>query len=320
MTETEIEVGTQKLTKTERILYTLLLFGLIFYSGYLIFSYIQPDAEYLEFARSEGWQLAGFLGLVIGALLVSALSGRKEVKNSKNKRLFISLFILPTILVIIILFWLMISFATLKTSHADPREYFSLFLLFSGVTFVYSALISFIRLYIDEIAKKLKKQKFDNIESVRKQTKLERNTIICWFFCAVVLYGIFLLCYPLPDWEYLEFARDLGWKAPGYLGLVIGALLVSVISGKKRVKKAENLGLLIFFAFVVGIVYFVVLITFADYFFIHRGFFEPTDPNDYLRIILSFSGAMFIAGILTGLVSIYIDDFAEKYLKKGMKF
>jgi len=320
LTETEIEAGTQKLTKTERILYTLLLLCLIFYSGYLIFSYIQPDAEYLEFARSEGWELAGFLGLVIGALLVSALSGRKEVKNSKNKRLFISLFILPTILVTIILFWLMISFATLKTSHADPREYFSLFLLFSGVTFIYGALISFIRLYIDEISKKLKKQKFDNIESVRKQTKLERNNIICWLFCAVVLYGMFLFLYPLPDLEYLEFARDLGGKAPGYFGLAIGALLVNIISGKKRIEKIKNMGLAIIIILVFSATFFIFLMAFFDYFFIHRGFFEPTNPDDYLRILLSFSGLMFAVGISMSTILLYIDDFAEKYLKKGMKF
>jgi hypothetical protein len=327
LSEHEAEDGIRKLTKTERPLHILLLFCAIYYCGLLIFSYIQPDSEYLEFARTAGWHITAFLGLIIGVLLVGVISGRKGVKKQKNAGLFFLLTVIPCITAIIIVFMLVFSFVKLSMSDPNPSDYLLSLLSISGVMFVYGVLLSFTGLYIDDIAKKLKKQELNNeidneieIENnIQKQTKFERNNNIGRLFCAVVLCGLFLIFYPLPDSEYLEFARDMGWYFTGFLSLAIGGLLAAIISGRKRVKKSKNTGLSILLGFVLCIAVFVIMLTFPDSFFIHRGFFEPTDPNDYLRILLSLSGLMFAAGIFIGFTTLYMDDFAEKYFK-GMKF
>jgi hypothetical protein len=317
----EIEASVRKQTKTERILNILLLLCAILYLGELIFSYIQPDPEYLEFARNEGWNITAFLGLVIGVLLVTIISGRKSLKKQRNRGLFFLLVFLPFVVLFIVVMALVFSFVRLRMSNPDPNDYLLPLLSILGVMFVYGLLLSFVGLYIDEIAEKLKKSKSDNEieDNVQRLTKTEKTNYICWLFCAVVLCGMFLLCYPLPDSKYLEFARDMGWYFIALLGMFIGAVLISVISGKKRVGKAKNAGLLVLFGCVLCITILIFLFSFSNSFFIHRGFFDPTDPNDYLRILLSLSGLMFIVGIFISLIDLYIDDFVEKYFK-GVKF
>jgi len=321
LSDNEAEDGVRKLTKTERIIHFLLLFCAIYYCGILIFSYIQPDSEYLEFARTAGWQITAFLGLIIGVLLVGVISGRKGAKKQKNAGLFLLLTVIPFITAIILVLILVFSFVKLSMSDPNPRDYLLPLLSISGVMFVYGVLLSFMGLYIDDIAKKLKKQKPDNEieDNVQKQTKFERRNNICRLFCAVILCGMFLFFYPLSDSEYLEFARDMGWYFTGFFSLAIGGLLAAIISGRKRVEKIKNMGLSILLGFALGIVIFIIMLTFPDSFFIHRGFFEPTDPNNYPRILLSLSGLMVIIGFFIGVTTLYIDDFAEKHFK-GMKF
>jgi hypothetical protein len=218
---------------------------------------------------------------------------------------------------------LVFSFVNLRMSNPDPNDYLLPLLSISGVMFVFGSLISFVGLYIDEIAEKLKKPKSDNEigeiekieDNVQRLTKTEKTNYICWLFCAVVLYGMFLFFYPLPDLEYLEFARDMGWRFTGILGAFTGITLVLVISGRKRVEKVKNMGLVIILVCVICMTLFILMLSFPDSFFIHRGFFDPTDPNDYLRILLSLSGLMFIVGILISLANLYIDDFVEKHFK-----
>ena len=321
LSDNEIETDVRKQTKIERITYILFLLCAILYLGELIFSYIQSDPEYLEYSRMGGWNITAFLGLAIGIFFVSIISGRKNLKKQKNTGLVFLLLFLPFIIFFIVVMVLVFSFVNLRMSNPDPNDYLLPLLSISGVMFVFGSLISFVNLYIDEIAEKLKKSKSDNEieDNVQRLTKTEKTNYICWLFCAVVLCGIFLFCYPLPDSEYLEFARDMGWRFTGILSVFIGITLVHVISGRKRVEKVKNMGLAILLAFVLCIALLILMFSFYDSFFIHRGFFDPTDPNDYLRILLSLSGLMFIVGIFISLMDLYIDDFVEKHFK-GVKF
>jgi len=157
-------------------------------------------------------------------------------------------------------------------------------------------------------------------EDIRKQTKTERIINILLLFFAVFFSGALILLYLLPDPNYLEFARSAGWQITGYLGAAIGILLVRIISGKKRVIKSKNTVLvssLLFFLFflILCVVFVVLMVVFRDSLHIWSG----TDPNDYLRMLLSFSGLMVVFGVLISLIWLYIDDFVEKYFK-GTKF
>ena len=323
--DNEIEARVQKQTKTERIINIFLLFCAIFFSGYLIFYYTQPDYEYLNFARLAVYPITGIFGMIIGAYLVAVISSKSWVKKPKSLNLFFLLFIIPCVALftlLIITLALTDPFVILNMFLPTPNDYLSALLSISAVMFFYGALISFVCLYIDEIAEKFKKEKSGNeIETnVQKQTKTERLNCLLILFCAI-FYCVFLIFFYIrPDPEYLESARTAGGNITFFFGLIIGMFLISVISGKKRVKASQNIGLAIFLVIIFAVVFLIIMFTFYDSFFIYRGEgFHQTDPNNYLRILLSCSGLAFVVGIFGGLMGLYIDDFVEKYFK-GMKF
>jgi Phosphotransferase system, fructose-specific IIC component len=177
LSDNEIEARVQKQTKTERIINIFLLFCAVFFSGILIFYYTKPDYEYLNFARLAVYPITGILGMVIGAYLVAVISSKKW--KPKNSNLFFLLFIIPCVALFTLLIITLVltdPFVILNMFLPNPNDYLSALLSISAVMFFYGGLISFVCLYIDEIAEKFKKEKSGNeIEkNVQKQTKTER--------------------------------------------------------------------------------------------------------------------------------------------------
>ena len=312
MSDNEIETRVQKQTKNERITNILLLFCAVFSSGYLIFSYIQPDPESLEFARAGGVHITVFLGFVIGMLFMNVISGRKGVKKQKNRGLFFLLLFLPCCIIIIIFLMLVFSFAALSMSDPDPNDYLLPLLSISGVMFVFGALISFARVYVDDIAEKLKRHKSYN-NNVQKLTTIERINYIAFLFCVMLSSSLLIFSYTLPDPIYLNFTRSTGWPITGFFGLIIGVLLMTVLSGRKWVKKPKNSRLFILSFIIPGVAFFIIALALTSS-FVNLNL-SLQNPNEYLPAFLSFSGVMFVFGLLISFAGIYIDGIAEKFKK-----
>ncbi|MDV0445185.1 hypothetical protein MmiAt1_07420 [Methanimicrococcus sp. At1] len=136
----------EKQTKTERTNSILLVIGSIIFLFLFFFALSDPDAEYLRFARSNGYTWSGLLAMVIGVVLVDMFSGRKAVP-AKNVGFAVFLGIGIAVAAVILCF--MVG-ALSYFDIVNPADYLPLILKFGCIMFAAGILVRFIGLYIDD--------------------------------------------------------------------------------------------------------------------------------------------------------------------------